>query len=285
MKINASDLRCMWQGKVLSTVNPSSVPLLKGLEQHRGEKNKALLLLHGFSSSPAVFRELIPHIQHYDGIVAPVLKGHAESLSAFSSVKQAEWFKQVESECEKLCANYERVDVLGLSLGGLLAYHLSYHFPLGHLYLLAPAFNLHLSLPCVLPTAYFLKKVGFHYLRAKAGNINTPGSCEIAYRQLPLPTIIEVLITIRDFQVTAPSCPTDLFLGRKDAVVDSERVAEKFADNQLVTTHWMEEAAHVLPLEEGANHFIANIVNYNACTPAQNTDSNHACPTPSHYKP
>lgn len=285
MKIQANDLRCMWRGINISTVNPSTTPFFKGFQQHGHEKNTALLLLHGFSSSPAVFRELIPQIHHYDAIVAPVLKGHAENLQAFSRVKQEEWFKQVELECANLCKIYQRVDVLGLSLGGLLACHLSHKFSLGHLYLLAPAFDLHLSLSCTLPAAYLLKTMGFQYLRAKAGNLSTPGTCEIAYRQLPIPTIIEVLTTIKHFPFSAPPCPTDLFLGREDAVVNSERVATKFANNPLFTTHWLEEAAHVLPLEKGVSSFIANIVNYNVCTPAQSTDSNLAYPTQSHYRP
>jgi carboxylesterase len=48
--------------------------------------------------------------------------------------------------------------------------------------------------------------------------------------------------------ITQPNCPTDLFLGRHDKVIDVQTVAQRYA-NQAVQIHWLEQSAHVLPLD------------------------------------
>jgi len=57
-----------------------------------------ILLLHGFSSTPENFRELIPHIETL-GLPyrSPILRGHgAESPEALRGVKWTEWMANCE---------------------------------------------------------------------------------------------------------------------------------------------------------------------------------------------
>lgn len=247
--MNQDDFRCMRRGKQIATVSPKDCKLITGFSQCNQNKKKALLLLHGFSSSPAVFRILLPYLTQYDAVIAPTLPGHGENLAAFSKSKASDWLTAAEQQCALLCQEYKSVDVLGLSLGGLLACHLSHHFSLNHLYLLAPALDLHLSLPIVLPLASLFQSLGFEYLRANAGNIYESKHCEIAYRQLPLSSVIEILNLVKQFQFYLPKCPTDVFLGKHDAVVNSELVAARFPTSDHIKTHWLANSAHVLPLD------------------------------------
>lgn len=260
-KINLDDFRFLRRGQQLSIVNKKDAGLLSQITIHQAksesQKQRALLLVHGFSSSPAVFRALLPSFSDYDAVVAPVLPGHAANLDAFAAVKARDWLLTVEESYLSLKQEFRQVDVMGLSLGGILACHLSARFQLDHLYLLAPALDLHLAINKIILLARGLHWLGFKKVRSLAGDLFTSDFCEIAYRQLPLTTIIEILTFINRFEFSMPSCPTDVFLGRHDNVVASEHVAERFANEASIRVHWLDNSAHVLPLDGDIAKIIA----------------------------
>jgi len=254
--MNNNDFRYMRRGKQLSELKKEDFPLLEPINQRGKKTEHALLLLHGFSSSPAVFRYLIPQLKHYDALVCPVLPGHAESIVAFSSAKVSDWLSQATQTCEALLNEYTKVDVLGLSLGGLLACELSQRFTLHHLYLLAPAVKLNMNVRFLLMLAMGLKRLGFKELRSAAGNLKTNDDAELAYRRLPLTTIIEMFTFVQEHQWKPPGCPTDLFLGAYDEVVSSPQVEQLFLSLPNASIHWLKNSAHVLPLDNDLNEII-----------------------------
>lgn len=247
MKID--DFRYMWRGKQLEPLDEKHADMLKEITICKKNTGRALLLLHGFSSSPAVFREIVPQLPSYDAVLCPVLPGHGDSIAAFAKVSYSDWLTHSEELCEKLCKQYEKVDVMGLSLGGLLACHLSQKFKINHLYLLAPALILRVNAKATLKLAQLLKGLGFHYLRNRAGNLKSSANKELAYRQIPLSSIIEILKLIQTFTFTPPQCPVDVFLGAFDEVINSKKVAELFNKAPNAKIHWLYESAHVLPLD------------------------------------
>lgn len=254
--MNTNDFRYMRRGKQLSSLAEKDIPLIEPIDKRGLGDEKALLCLHGYSSTPAVFRYLIPHIQHYDAIVAPVLQGHAHSIEAFSLSKATDWSATASKTCDNLLKQYKKVDVIGLSLGGLLAYELSQQFSLNHLYLLAPAFKLKMNVPFMLKLAHALQRLGFYQFRNKAGNMISNEHAEIAYRKLPLNTIIEMLTLAHNYKWVAPKCPVDLFLGVHDIVVDSIAVEQLFNSFSQVTIHWLKNSAHLLPLDNDFKEII-----------------------------
>lgn len=251
--IKSSDFRYMRQGNPEHVLSKQDLHLLKPVCIKGPNLNRALLLLHGFASSPAVYREMIPKITGYDAILCPVLPGHGTNLDDFSSVKANDWLTAAAGACKTLCETYDKVDVMGLSLGGLLAYYLSKKFPIHHLYLLAPALALKSNIPLLLNLARLLNKFGFKFLRNHAGNLYANQHAELVYRQLPLNTIIEILSFIQATPIILPSCPVDVFLGRYDKVVDSNKVALLFSGLSQTQIHWLEHSAHVLPLDGDIN--------------------------------
>jgi len=261
--MNIDDFRYMWRGKQPESLLNEQSHLLAPVNIRHQHKGRALLLLHGFSSTPAVYRHLIPALTMYDAVVCPALPGHADSFDSFSKARASEWLAAVEQTCAELFRDYQTVDVMGLSLGGLLACHLSNKFPLNHLYLLAPALVLRLKIATAFKCARMLQQLGFKALRNLAGNIYTPGYRELAYRQLPLAAIAEVLTLIHTFKFIPPTGPTDLFLGTFDEVVNSNAVAQRFANLPNVNTHWLHQSAHVLPLD-GDVEFIIECVRNNS---------------------
>jgi carboxylesterase len=251
------DFRYMYRGQIIKALEPLEASLLAPVEREGTARNRALLLLHGFSSSPAVYRRMLPLLTMYDTVVCPVLPGHGESIEAFSITTAEDWIDSAMKACEKLTTSYKQVDVMGMSLGGLLACHLSKHFQLNHLYLLAPALSLHLNIPLCLALAKVLQAFGINRIPNRAGNLCSKSHPELAYRQLPLPVIIQILTLIKEFQLVLPSCPVDLFLGRYDRVVNSYKVATRFQKSTRI--HWLNHSAHVLPLDEDMEEIVACI--------------------------
>ena len=253
------DFRYMVRGKIIRALEPLEASLLAPVDREGTARNRALLLLHGFSSSPAVYRRMLPLLTMYDTVICPVLPGHGQSIEAFSSTKAGDWIESTMQACEKLTTSYKQVDVMGMSLGGLLACHLSKHFQLNHVYLLAPALSLRLNIPFCLTAAKMLQTLGISRIPSRAGNLYSKAHPELAYRQLPLPVIIQILTMIKEFQLVLPSCPVDLFLGRYDRVVNSYKVAAHFQKNTRI--HWLNHSAHVLPLDEDMEEIIACVKN------------------------
>lgn len=260
--MNNDDFRYMRRGKQLSGLTQKELSLLNPIDQRGKDTDRALLVLHGFSSSPAVYRYLIPSIKNYDAIVCPALPGHAQSIEAFSHVQFSDWQLATQELCAGLIKEYQRVDVLGLSLGGLLACELSQHFTLNHLFLLAPALRLHLRVNFILKLTQLLYGLGFSHLRNAAGNIIATDTAEIAYKKLPLATIIQMLKFAQQYKWVAPTCPVDLFLGTHDEVVSSVAVEQLFAPLPNATIHWLKNSAHVLPIDNDRQEIIECINSY-----------------------
>ncbi|BCA97007.1 hypothetical protein TUM19329_33680 [Legionella antarctica] len=247
--MNNDDFRYIRRGKQLSGLTQEEMSLLEPIDKRGSGSERALLLLHGFSSSPAVYRKLISQIEYYDAIVCPVLQGHAESIETFSRSTAKDWLSTANKACEILFDNYKKIDVLGLSLGGLLACELSQRFALNHLFLLAPALKLKMNTTLMLKLVKTLRFFGFCQLRNNAGNLISNEQAEIAYRKLPLTAIIEMLTLSKEYRWIAPVCPTDLFLGEYDDVVSSNEVAQLFTSLPNATIHWLKNSAHLLPLD------------------------------------
>jgi carboxylesterase len=243
------DFCYMRRGKPIAAFKEEEAGLLGAVDLRRPEQGRALLLLHGYSSSPAVYRFLIPQLNRYHALFCPVLPGHGLSIEDFSKAKAKDWVRASRASFEVLAKEYEQVDVLGLSLGGLLACLLSQDYPVHHLYLLAPAFKVTMNVPWMIVLAKALSHLGFKHLRNKAGDLQTHEQAEIALRKLPLSTVLEMLEFLNTLQWVAPQCPVDLFLGRHDQVVASNEVEQLFAPLPNARIHWLEHSAHVLPLD------------------------------------
>ncbi|KAF1060218.1 alpha/beta hydrolase [Burkholderia gladioli] len=104
-------------GLTRATARPSAAaPIFAEGDGH------AVLLLHGLSSSPLELRYLARYLQD-EGftICAPVIEGYS---AGSAELPMERWIEGAVREYDALAARYERVSVVGLSIGGALALRL-----------------------------------------------------------------------------------------------------------------------------------------------------------------
>jgi carboxylesterase len=114
--------------EVASALRDPDTGILRGAEpqEYEADGDRACLLLHGFSSSPADFGAL-GRVLHAQGVhvLAPLLPGHGRSPEDLRKCKSADWTRAAEEAYDDLAARHECVDVVGFSMGGALAMHLA----------------------------------------------------------------------------------------------------------------------------------------------------------------
>ncbi len=103
------------------------------------------LLIHGLGGNPA---EMMPlaEILEQDGfmVAVPKLKGHTGDVKHLKDVGYKEWIFAAESALLKLVQQCDKIYIVGLSVGGLIAIELATRYKIGALvFINTPVFNRH----------------------------------------------------------------------------------------------------------------------------------------------
>ena len=108
-----------------------------------GDGDAAFLLIHGFTGTTYDLRYLAEEVHRLGMTVsAPRLPGHGTNGDDFLSTDDHDWLRRAADEYFALAAEYRRVFVGGLSIGGLIASLLAARYPVAGLILYAPAFKI-----------------------------------------------------------------------------------------------------------------------------------------------
>jgi carboxylesterase len=102
-------------------------------------KKEACLLIHGFTSTPAELREMGEKL-HEGGYTVWGIKlaGHGTKIEDMEKSTYKDWIKSAVSGYKKLKENYEKVYVIGHSMGSLLALYLAENYEVDKLLTLSP---------------------------------------------------------------------------------------------------------------------------------------------------
>src|SRR5512142_1739866 len=88
------------------------------------------LLIHGFTGTPYEMRELGERLAAEEySVLGPALAGHATDLDQMCTTRWQDWYASVTSAYDRLRDTCDLIFPIGLSLGALLALHISAHKP------------------------------------------------------------------------------------------------------------------------------------------------------------
>jgi len=88
----------------------------------KGNNGKAVLLLHGWTSTPYELRRLARYLNESGYTVfGPLLKGHGTVYTDLENVNYADWLKDASTAYKKLREDHNQVFVGGTSMGASLA--------------------------------------------------------------------------------------------------------------------------------------------------------------------
>lgn len=86
-----------------------------------GTNGKAVLLVHGWTSTPYEVRRLGKYLNEQGYVVyAPLLKGHGTIPKDLETVKWQDWLKDIDEAYQRLKKENEKVYIAGTSIGGNL---------------------------------------------------------------------------------------------------------------------------------------------------------------------
>jgi carboxylesterase len=105
---------------------PTAEPFHADAVPGTGGKRVGVLLVHGFTGSPASMRPWGSYLAEQGfGVAVPRLPGHGTTWQELNRTRWVDWYDEVARSFEKLRANTDEVVVGGLSMGGGLALQLA----------------------------------------------------------------------------------------------------------------------------------------------------------------
>lgn len=230
-----------------------------------GEGETALLMVHGFGDSPQLYRKMAPELANRGYVCrAILLPGFGQDVSSYAESSMEDWLRKLADETETLRTQYERVWIVGHSLGGAISINYVLRQPsqdLEGLVLIAPAVAVSNQRSPLLPTRTWheLSKYLLFFSRTSRSpfhmDAHDPDERERAHRNVFTPRYIVdqtfELIDRNRGRASEIRMPTLVFLSTSDKVVDSGAVENFFEDlgssrKELVR---LERSGHMIPVD------------------------------------
>jgi len=122
--------RVMHEISALVDHRSNYVPIEVPIPQPARREKIGVLLLHGFTSHLNTVNGLVPYLERAEiPYEMPVLRGHCTRYQDLNGVKARDWYVDAERALIKLWNDVDRIIVVGLSMGGLVAMELGMRHP------------------------------------------------------------------------------------------------------------------------------------------------------------
>lgn len=239
------------------------------VHERRGTR-EAVLLLHGFGDTPQTLAYLAEalHARGWD-VHAPLLPGHGRTLRSFASSRSQQWVGAAREALDYLLARYDRVAVVGLSMGGALAAILAAERDrIVALALLAPYVELPPRLRRLVRHHQLIHLVTPVLRGNTERSIQDPSerARSLGYRAMTPKLARELALIAERARMALPRIrvPTLLAQSREDNRLATTVAERAFAalgakDKEIL---WLEGAGHVITVDYGRDKLIEAVANW-----------------------
>jgi carboxylesterase len=230
----------------------------------------AVLLLHGFGDTPRTleYAAALLHERGYS-VRVPLLPGHGRTLRAFADSQAEQWLAAARSALASMRERYERVSLVGLSMGGALSVLLAADDPeLPALVLVAPYLD---APPLVRRLARWHRAVaiGAPYLSGtnpRSIHDDAERARSLAYGAMTPRSLAELTHLADRARAVLPRVvsPTLIIQSREDTRVApsvAERAYERLGarEKRLV---WMEGCGHIITVDRRRDEVLARMADW-----------------------
>jgi carboxylesterase len=232
----------------------SSFPVRPGAEAFSlGEGPVGVLMVHGFTGSPASMRPIGARLASEGLAVEGVrLPGHGTSIDDLRTRRWIEWVDEAGRGLDALRARCRTVVAFGQSMGGAVVLRLVASRP-------ADVDGIALANPYVFDARHLVIPVARHFLDEVGGvanDIAKPGEDENADDRMPVPAVAEMAGMLRHVRHDLPSIrvPALIFVSGADHVIpkgSARKVYERLGSERKATVP-CPHSFHVVTLDHDA---------------------------------
>ena len=233
----------------------------------------ACLLVHGFLSSRQDFADL-PERLAAQGVTVRAMRlpGHGTTPMDFAGQAEGALLRAVRQEYRDLAAQYDRVCVVGFSMGGALGTLLASEEPVAKLALVAPYYGVTYKWYYVLPPETWQSILGpmVPYIRRPMGmtklNKRENASRYFMYQTLPSAGTSQLMQlgreARRDEVLRRVTCPVLLVHSHHDDAASPEgaRLALAKMGSERKRAVWVDKSNHVVCWDYDAEQVLTEIV-------------------------
>ncbi|WP_027847308.1 alpha/beta hydrolase [Marinococcus halotolerans] len=213
--------------------------------------NRAVLLLHGFTGSSADVRMMGRFLEKKGYTVhAPVYKGHGVPPEELMETDYHDWWEDVKAGIEELKERgFDQIAVGGLSLGGLMALRVAYHYDvLGVIPMSAPMSTFNNADKLYGDVINYAKE----FKRLEGKDQDQIDKEIMEFRQLPTDTLHSVNRLIREVSegLDMVHVPAMIVQGEKDDMIaeDSANIIYEEISSEDKQIKWYPDSPHVITL-------------------------------------
>lgn len=233
--------------------------------------DEGVLLIHGFCGSPAKFyflREFLREETNYS-ISIPLLSGHGTNLDDLEKYSPKDWINDVLKAYDDLKKHCNKINVIGYSMGGLLALILASKRPVENLATIAPA----MTLKDKKSRFSFIAKYFMHYHKAASIKKAFPDEAgdydlkyNIGYKKYPVKSIAD-LIKLKKMAKKALkniNSPLLIFHSVKDDLLDKKgaEIIYKYAASETKKLVLLKKSRHLVPLGPEREEMFKEILDF-----------------------
>lgn len=226
-------------------------------------RKTGILFIHGFTGTPWVFRELEEKIKAKKFIIsAPILPGHGTQPQDLIPVSWREWLECAKKHFYQLTPQCDKVFIVGLSMGGVIALLLGSEVPCHGVVSISAPFRFRKPWVFALP----VMRLFFRYWKKSIGSNGGIVPEELGYDRYPLSALRQLLLLLKYFrsQIYKIQTPVLVIHARDDKKVPVQNAewiyhAIPGTEKELVI---LDSNHHVVTKGETAPKIAALILNF-----------------------